>query len=77
MSKSTRLMVIENIKHFRKLNNLTTQELSKRINKKYNFIEMLEANLCKREPTIDTIDKIAKVLNISVSNLVNDESANE
>lgn len=64
-NKSIRLVVINNIKYLREQNNMSPQELSKKLNKKEHFIEKLESNLYKREPSLDTIDRLSSVFNIS------------
>ena len=63
--KCIRLVVINNIKYLREQNNMSPQELSKKLNKKEHFIEKLESNLYKREPSLDTIDRLSRVFNIS------------
>ena len=64
-NKSIRLVVINNIKYLREQNNMSPQELSKKLNKKEHFIEKLGSNLYKREPSLDTIDRLSRVFNIS------------
>lgn len=71
--KSMRLVVIKNIKYLRELNNISPQELSKMLNKKEYFIEKLESNLYKREPTLETIDKLSDIFNISTDILLKEE----
>lgn len=71
--KSKRLVVIKNIKYLRELNNLSTQELSKMLNKKEYFIEKLEANLYKREPTLETIEELSKIFNVSTDIILRQE----
>lgn len=62
--KKMSIIVINNIKYFRTKAGLSEEELSLKIGKKENFIKRLENLEFKREPTIDLIDKVAKVLNI-------------
>ena len=64
-NKSIRLVVINNIKYLREQNNMSPQELSKKLNKKEHFIEKLESNLYKIEHSLDTIDRLSRIFNIS------------
>ena len=45
---------------------MSPQELSKKLNKKEHFIEKLESNLYKRDPSLDTIDRLSRIFNISL-----------
>ena len=68
-----RLIVIKKVKDYREKNNLTQEELSLKLNKKKDFITRLEDNKLSRALTIDLIDQIAKILNVSIEQLMDDE----
>lgn len=68
-----RLIVIKKVKDYREKNNLTQEELSLKLNKKKDFITRLEDNKLFRALTIDLIDQIAKILNVSIEQLMEDE----
>lgn len=61
------------MKDYREKNNLTQEELSLKLNKKKDFITRLEDNKLSRALTIDLIDQIAKILNVSIEQLMEDE----
>ena len=69
----TRLIVIKKVKEYREKNNLSQEELSLKLNKKKDFITRLEDNKLSRALTIDLIDQIAKILNVSIQQLMEDE----
>lgn len=62
--------VLYNIKYYREKANITQEELSIKIGRKNNFIERLENGETKLEPTLITIDQIAKKLKIPTEYLV-------
>ena len=68
-----RLIVIKKVKDYREKNYLTQEELSLKLNKKKYFITRLEDNKLSRALTIDLIDQIAKILNVSIQQLMEDE----
>ena len=68
-----RLIVIKKVKDYREKNNLTQEELSLKLNKKKDFITRLEDNKLSRALTIDLIDQIAKILNVSIQQLMENE----
>ena len=68
-----RLIVIKKVKDYREKNNLTQEELSLKLNEKKDFITRLEDNKLSRALTIDLIDQIAKILNVSIQQLMEDE----
>ena len=69
----TRLIVIKKVKEYREKNNLSQEELSLKLNKKKDFITRLEDNKLSKELTIDLIEQIADILNISIKQLMKDE----
>lgn len=69
----TRLIVIKKIKEYREKNNLSQEELSLKLNKKKDFITRLEDNKLSKALTIDLIEQIADILNISIKQLMKDE----
>ena len=68
-----RLIVIKKVKDYREKNNLTQEELSLKLNKKKDFITRLEDNKLSKALTIDLIEQIADILNISIKQLMKDE----
>lgn len=69
----TRLIVIKKVKEYREKNNLSQEELSLKLNKKKDFITRLEDNKQSKALTIDLIEQIADILNISIKQLMKDE----
>jgi len=65
-----RKVVLVNIRYYREKANMSQEELSHKLNRKDDFIERLESNKTKVEPTIVLIDEIAEILNVSVQDLV-------
>lgn len=59
----------QNVKSFRKSKNLTQEQLAELCDLSTNYIGDIERN--RRKVTIDTIEKIAKGLNISPADLLN------
>lgn len=70
LDSKLRKNVLYNIKYYREKANITQEELSIKIGRKNNFIERLENGETKLEPTLITIDQIAKKLNIPTECLV-------
>ena len=69
----TRLIVIKKVKEYREKNNLSQEDLSHKLNKKKDFITRLEDNKLSKALTIDLIEQIANILNISIKQLMKDE----
>jgi len=69
----TRLIVIKKVKEYREKNNLSQEELSLKLNKKKDFITRLEDNKLSKALTIDLIEQIANILNVSIKQLMKDE----
>lgn len=69
----TRLIVVKKVKEYREKNNLSQEELSLKLNKKKDFITRLEDNKLSKALTIDLIEQIANILNISIKQLMKDE----
>lgn len=69
----TRLIVIKKVKEYREKNNLSQEELSLKLNKKKDFITRLVDNKLSKALTIDLIEQIADILNISIKQLMKDE----
>ena len=63
----------EKLKMLREKNNLSQEELSLKLNKKKDFITRLEDNKLSKALTIDLIEQIADILNISIKQLMKDE----
>lgn len=61
-----------NIKKYRKLANLTTQELADKSEFTHQYIRDLESLKLVRRPRLDTIGRIANALNIDIKQLFDD-----
>ena len=72
--RKLRKIVLKNIKYYRKKAGIDEQELSLKIGKKGNFIEKLENDKYKIEPTLMTIVLISKELNISIEDLIKERN---
>lgn len=57
----------KNIKRYRLKNNLTQEELAEKLNMSLNFVGKIEVAFSK--PSLNTLIKIAQVLNTTVSDL--------
>lgn len=67
IEKDIYYLVGQNIKKQRKLKGLTQLELSKRSYYSYEFIRKIESrSACRNTFSLDTVDKIAKVLDVDV-----------
>lgn len=67
IEKDIYYLVGQNIKKQRKLKGITQLELSKRSYYSYEFIRKIESkSACRNTFSLDTVDKIAKVLGINV-----------
>ena len=66
-------MIGKKIKEFRKKNNLTIRELAKKSSVSASYISDLES-VGKKKPSLDVLSKIATALNISVSELIEENS---
>ncbi len=62
-----------NIKKYRKLRNMTAQELADRSGFTHQFIRDLESIKIVKRPRLDTLACIARVLDIDIKDLLNDE----
>lgn len=69
-----RKIVLSNIRYYRKKANISQEELSLKLGRKKDFIERLETNKTKVEPTIVLIDEIAEILNIPTVLLVEERN---
>lgn len=70
MERDIRLQLSNRIRHLRKEHGYTQQELAEKTGIDYKHIQRLEGN---NPPAIriDTLEKIAKVFNMSCSDLLN------
>ena len=64
-----------NIRSVRVSNNLTQEDLAKRLNVKRTTVTMWENN--KSLPNIEIVKKIAKVLNCTIDDLLKEETENK
>jgi len=62
-------MIGDNVKKFRKKKGLTQDGLARKADIPYTTLTKLESNVVKK-PSVQTIAKIAKVLNISIEELI-------
>lgn len=69
-NNKTRKIVLGNIHYYREKANISQEDLSLKLGRKKDFVERLENNKTKVEPTIDLMDNIAKILNIPTISLV-------
>lgn len=69
-NNKTRKIVLGNIRYYREKANISQEDLSLKLGRKKDFVERLENNKTKIEPTIDLMDNIAKILNIPTISLV-------
>ena len=66
-------LVCENIKKYRKKNNLTQQELAKRTGYSYSFIKKIEGKDSPKNFSILTLYNIAKALDIDIKCLFDND----
>jgi transcriptional regulator with XRE-family HTH domain len=66
--------IAENIKKYRKLAGISQDQLSKKANLAFHTIAKIEAGSTPN-PTIETVTKIAKALEVSVDDLLNKSKA--
>lgn len=59
-------IVTNNIKYYREQNNLSQEELSVRLGKTKKFIENLEQEKYKKEPTLVLVENISIILNVPI-----------
>jgi len=60
--------IAKNIKKFRNISNISQQKLANRTGLTRNYLSLVESG--KREPSISTLNKISRELNIPTSLLV-------
>ena len=65
-------MLAENIRRFRKKKGLSQEKLARLADISNNTLVKIEMGMAK-EPTITTVSKIAKALDVSIDSLVADE----
>jgi len=69
MSSTTKSTIAENIKKYRNKLGVSQDRLSKLADVTYNTIIKIESG-ANINPTIETLSKIAKALNVSVDDLI-------
>ena len=67
-SKVKTNFIAARIKELRKLKNMTQKQLAEHLHKSESAIRMWE--LCKSEPDIDTLRRIAEIFDVSLDNLI-------
>lgn len=66
------LIVRKNIKKYRKLRNLTLQELADKIDMTHGYVRDLESLGVNKTPTLETLGKFANALDIDIRQLFDD-----
>ena len=66
---SRRTMIGDNVKKLRKKNGLTQDALARKADIPYTTLTKLESNVVKK-PSVQTIAKIAKALNVDIEALI-------
>lgn len=69
MSKNTSSIIGENIKKYRQQQGLSQDTLSKKANLAFHTVAKIETGATPN-PTIDTLAKIAKALDVGVDDLI-------
>ena len=67
-------LIRNNIRKYRKLNNLTQQNLADLTGLSHGYIRDLECPNRKKTPKVETLGKIASALNIEIINLFQEEN---
>lgn len=67
-----RKIISDNIKYYREQAGISQEELSKKIGKIEHFIKKYETGEYQRSIDIDSLDKIAKVLNVPIVNFMSE-----
>ena len=62
-------MISDNIKKFRKKKELTQDGLARKADIPYTTLTKIESNVVKK-PSVQTIAKIAKALNVTIEDLI-------
>ena len=62
-------MIGDNVKKFRKKKGLTQDELARKADIPYTTLTKLESNVVKN-PSVQTVEKIAKALDVSIEELI-------
>jgi DNA-binding XRE family transcriptional regulator len=70
MSSSGKSVIAENVKKYRNKIGISQDRLSKMADVTYNTIIKIESG-ANKNPTVETISKIAKALNVTVNDLLN------
>ena len=70
MKSNNKSTIAENIKKYRNKMSVSQDRLSKLADVTYNTIIKIESG-ANKNPTIETLAKIAKALNVSVDDLIN------
>ena len=63
------LILIKNIKKYRKINNLTQEELAEKTDLSSSYIKQIESPRYFKNITLNTLFKIAKALNVETKDL--------
>ena len=69
MKSNNKSIIAENIKKYRNKMSVSQDRLSKLADVTYNTIIKIESG-ANKNPTIETLSKIAKALNVSVDDLI-------
>jgi transcriptional regulator with XRE-family HTH domain len=72
IKKDIYLIISQNIKKYRKKENLTQKELAKKCGYSYAYIRRIEGPNCPKNFSILTISNICESLNIEISSIFKD-----
>ena len=70
--ENTSQMIGKNVSKYREALSISQRELARRVGMSGQFISKIENNL--NNPSLETLNKIAEALNVSVSELISDEN---
>lgn len=62
-----------NIKHYRKQNNLTQQQLAEQAKISLSYLSKIEASGCNKSLSISVLNQIANVLGVEICNFFKEE----
>lgn len=66
-------IIRKNVKKYRKMQNMTLQELADKCSLTHGYIRDLDSLKIEKTPSIDTLTKIAKALQIDIKLLFDDK----
>ncbi len=63
---------VDNVKYYRKLNNMTQEELAEKADLSASYIKQIESYAIYKNPTMNAMLNISKALNVKLSILFDD-----